>query len=101
MNEEMLANYYYSILEYFQNKNNVPQNLRGDKETLISNLITAIKEGDVGLLIKSLPSFHAQLNDNIPEEFFKKAEIEVLYRLLIQYAIEERQFFYFFIYSEV
>lgn len=90
MNEEMLANYYYSILEYFQNKNNVPQNLRGNKETLISNLITAIKEGDVGLLIRSLPHFYAQLNDDIPEEFFKKVEIEVLYRLLIQYAIEER-----------
>lgn len=83
MNEEMLANYYYSILEYFQNKNNVPQNLRGNKETLISNLITAIKEGDVGLLIRSLPHFYVQLNDDIPEEFYKKAEVEVLYKLLI------------------
>ena len=90
MNEEMLANYYYSILDYFQNKNNVPQNLRGDKETLLESLKTAIKEGDIGLLIKSLPSFYAQLNDNIPEEFYKKAEIEVLYKLLIRYAIEER-----------
>lgn len=27
MNEEMLANYYYSILEYFQNKNNVPKKI--------------------------------------------------------------------------
>lgn len=90
MNEEMLANYYYSILEYFQNKNNVSQNLRGNKETLISNLITVIKEGDVGFLIKSLPPFHAQLNDNIPEEFYKKAEIEVLYKMLIQYARGER-----------
>lgn len=90
MNEEMLANYYYSILEYFQNKNNVSQNLRGNKETLISNLITAIKEGDIGFLIKSLPPFHAQLNDNIPEEFYKKAEIEVLYKMLIQYARGER-----------
>lgn len=86
----MLARYYYLILEYFQNKNNVPQNLRGNKETLISNLITAIKEGDIGLLIKSLPSFYAQLNDDIPEEFYKKAEVEVLYKLLIRYAIEER-----------
>lgn len=90
MNEEMLANYYYSILEYFQNKNNVPQNLRGDKETLLESLKTAIKKGNIGLLIKSLPSFYAQLNDNIPEEFYKKAEIEVLYKLLIRHAIEER-----------
>lgn len=90
MNEEMLANYYYSILEYFQNKNNAPQNLRGDKETLLKSLKTVIKEGDVGLLIRSLPHFYAQLNDNVPEEFYKKAEIEVLYKLLIQYAIEER-----------
>ena len=27
MNEEMLANYYYSILDYFQDRNNMPQNL--------------------------------------------------------------------------
>ena len=90
MNEEVLANYYYSILDYFQNKKNMPQNLRGDKETLISSLITVIKEGDIGFLIKSLPPFHAQLNDNIPEEFYKKAEIEVLYKLLIRYARGER-----------
>lgn len=90
MNEEMLANYYYSILDYFQDKNNMPQNLRGNKETLLESLKTVVKRGDIDMLIKSLPSFYAQLNDNIPEEFFKKAEIEVLYRLLIQYAIEER-----------
>ena len=90
MNEEVLANYYYSILDYFQNKKNMPQNLRGNKETLLESLKIVVKRGDIDMLIKSLPPFYAQLNDNIPEEFFKKAEIEVLYRLLIQYAIEER-----------